>query len=103
MTSEARKQAWLGNIRPPQPDDGLQNWAYIWRFRRKRDRDHEYCLCLLTDTRTFNVYIIRRDRPIGQMNASNHHLAGILRTQLTQQQLAVGLAAILTRNHAQGT
>jgi hypothetical protein len=100
MTSEARKLAWLSAYRAPEPDMGLQNWAFIWRFYRRSDSERQLCLCLIKATRTFEVHILRPEREPNRLASNNHYLAPMLRAQLTNAQLAAGMASILTRNHA---
>src|SRR5262245_43315385 len=104
MTSDARKRAWLAKIGPPEGDGTLSGWAYVWRFNGAvADYDHQMCLCLIRESLAFEVYILRTFPNAGKRQSSNPRLSRILRSRLTNEQLAAGLAAIITCNHAQGT
>lgn len=98
MTSEARKQAWLARIKGPVAFDNLLPWGVIWKFERDDGKFNSYRLVMPRLTRVLECHIRPHHFKTGQTAIPSPHLTPLLRSALTDEDLAKAFAAILTYN-----
>lgn len=99
MTSEARKQAWLGSLAlDGEPPSDRSTIAAVWSIRRGR---RTYHLWYFTRIRRFEL-----EKVPSKMGTNYWTFSPNLSTEVANRLLSAGviaacLAASITRNHAQ--